>query len=148
MRGRQMAGGLFRSTWAGAVLAAAMSLLGAGCVGDLGGEGDEGASLTAGSLDNQTGVADGTACYQDVPMRKGKMSMDVCCFDDPIKGTSECIICDAAHHCTPGGAEPGALTAGNHVVVWGGVNAVLEPVRPATWTPPRASASTRLDTLR
>jgi hypothetical protein len=44
-------------------------------------------------------------------MRKGTMSYGVCCFDDPIKGTSECIICDAAHHCTPGGAMPGCLTA-------------------------------------
>jgi hypothetical protein len=59
------------------------------------------------------------------------MYMGVCCFDDPIAGTSECIICDAAHKCTPGGAEPGALTAGINATAWDGANAVLEPsVRP------------------
>jgi hypothetical protein len=76
------------------------------------------------------------------------MEMGVCCFDDPIAGTSECIICDAAHKCTPGGAEPGALTAGIKAT-WGGANAVLEPLTP----PPRSvilgSASlTRLSTAR
>src|SRR5262245_19736202 len=69
----------------------------------------EPAGVTPSALNNSE-VADGTACYQDVPMRKGSMSYGVCCFDDPIKGTSECIICDAAHHCTPGGAMPGCLT--------------------------------------
>jgi hypothetical protein len=129
------------------VMAAAMSLFGAGCLGELGA--DESTSLTAGALDNQTGVADGVACYQDVPMRKGKMEMGVCCFDDPIAGTSECIICDAAHKCTPGGAEPGALTAEIKASTWGGANAVLEPLAP----PPRplilgSASSARLSTAR
>ena len=90
-----------------------------------------GSDSTAQALDNETpDPDDGKACYQDVPMRKGKMSYGVCCFDDPIKGTSECITCDAAHTCTKGGAEPGALTTGgfrdvaingNWVVVGGSV---------------------------
>jgi hypothetical protein len=37
------------------------------------------------------------------------MSFGVCCFDDPINGTSECVICDQAHTCTVGGAEPGCF---------------------------------------
>jgi len=81
---------------------------GAGCLSEIGpGESEPG--VARGALDNND-VPDGTACYQDVPMRKGTMSYGVCCFDDTEKGTSECIICDAAHHCTPGGATPGCLT--------------------------------------
>ena len=80
----------------------------AGCLGEPGPEGSEAADVTRSALDNE--VPDGTACYQDVPMRKGTMSYGVCCFDDTEKGTSECVICDAAHHCTPGGATPGCLT--------------------------------------
>jgi hypothetical protein len=75
-----------------------------GCLVDAG-TGDT--SVTTSALANET--PDGTACYQDVPERKGSMSLGVCCFDDPIKGTSECVICDASHHCTVGGAEPGCL---------------------------------------
>ncbi|MEA2697828.1 MAG: hypothetical protein QOI66_2099 [Myxococcales bacterium] len=81
----------------------------AGCLGELSPEGSEPTDVTRSALDNND-VPDGTACYQDVPMRKGVMSYGVCCFDDTDKGTSECVICDAAHHCTPGGATPGCLT--------------------------------------
>lgn len=102
-----------------------LALVPAGCLeGGEAGEGDVAATVAA--LDNQVGVADGTACYQDVPMRKGKMEMNMCCFDDPIKGTSECVACDKDHHCTPGGAEPGALTAGTGTV-FGGIGGVLDP---------------------
>lgn len=66
-------------------------------------------SSTKSALAVQDDVPDGTACYQDVPMRKGTMSYGVCCFDDTTKGTSECITCDQAHTCTVGGAEPGCL---------------------------------------
>jgi hypothetical protein len=79
----------------------------AGCLVDAGGApGDM--SVTKSALANND-VPDGTACYQDVPERSGRMSLGVCCFDDPIKGTSECVICDDAHHCQVGGAEPGCL---------------------------------------
>jgi hypothetical protein len=81
-----------------------------GCLGEVGSEGPAATDETQqAALDNRE-VPDGTACYQDVPMRKGTMSYGVCCFDDTEKGTSECVICDAAHHCTPGGATPGCLT--------------------------------------
>jgi len=89
-----------------------------GCVGDFGGDPSQDSVTAARALDNAT--ADGTACYQDVPIRKGSMSYGLCCFDDPEKGTSVCITCDAAHHCTVGGAEPGALIGGVRSVGWNG----------------------------
>ena len=59
---------------------------------------------------------EGMKCYQDVPMPKGKMEMGLCCFDDPAKGTSHCVTCDAANTCTMGGRKPGALVRGGFVV--------------------------------
>ena len=41
--------------------------------------------------------------------------------------TSECVTCDKEHHCTKGGAEPGALTVGTRDVAWGGGGAVFDP---------------------
>lgn len=89
---------------------------------------ESGEESTTGALDNQADPDDGKTCYQDVPMRKGKMEMGMCCFDDPVKGTSTCVKCDAEHHCTVGGAEPGALVRGDLGAVVGGVTGVLQPV--------------------
>ncbi len=86
----------------------------------------------AAALDTQSDPDDGKTCYQDVPMRKGKMEMGMCCFDDPVKGTSECVKCDGEHHCTVGGAEPGALVRGDLGAVVGGVTGVLEPLAPTS----------------
>lgn len=94
---------------------------------------EAGDGRVAAALDNQADPDDGKTCYQDVPMRKGKMEMGMCCFDDPDKGTSECVKCDGEHHCTVGGAEPGALVRGDLGEVLGGVTGVLEPLTP---TPP------------
>lgn len=107
-----------------------------GCFGEVGPTGaptmDETPRQAA--LDNRE-VPDGTACYQDVPMRKGTMSYGVCCFDDPDKGTSECVICDAAHHCTPGGATPGCLTGLCSAITFGSLQTSVstdgDAVRPA-----------------
>jgi hypothetical protein len=112
---------------------AAIALAGAaGCLGDPS-DGSDAVRVTA-ALDNRVDPDEGKACYQDVPMRKGKMELGRCCFDDPTAGTSECVACDKEHHCTVGGAEPGALTSGG-AVVWGGVGGgVLDP---GTTTPPR-----------
>jgi hypothetical protein len=99
----------WRPAWALVIFGLFSTLVSvAGCLGELGSEGAEPTDVTRSALDND--APDGTACYQDVPMRKGVMSYGVCCFDDTDKGTSECVICDAAHHCTPGGATPGCLT--------------------------------------
>lgn len=104
---------------------------------------EESGSLSL-ALDDAPDPDDGKACYQDVPMRKGVMSYGVCCFDDPIKGTSECIICDAAHTCTKGGATPGALTAQTGAVVSAGT-LVLEGSG-GSWKPPSTVVGTRLTT--
>jgi hypothetical protein len=98
-----------------------------GCIGEPATEDDERESVqVTGALDNQVDPDEGKACYQDVPMRKGKMEMGMCCFDDPDKGTSECVACDKDHHCTIGGAEPGALTTGLRGFVWDRRGAVLD----------------------
>jgi hypothetical protein len=110
------------STFVGA--AALAALFAAGCLADS--DDDQSTTVTTAALDNQVDPDEGKTCYQDVPMRKGKMEMGTCCFDDPIKGTSECVICDKAHHCQIGGAEPGALTSGGRDIVWGG-GAVFDP---------------------
>ena len=96
--------------------------------------GNDDAANLGQALDDKADPDDGKACYQDVPMRKGVMSYGVCCFDDPKKGTSECIICDAAHTCTKGGATPGALTAQGGLVVSTGT--VLGVNGGGTWKPP------------
>lgn len=100
------------------------------------------------ALDDAPDPDDGKACYQDVPMRKGVMSYGVCCFDDPVKGTSECIICDAAHTCTKGGAEPGALTAQGGLVVATGTLGIdgssWKPPSTATLTTTRTSVRSKL----
>lgn len=102
--------------------------------------GDDDPSNLAQALDDKADPDDGKACYQDVPMRKGVMSYGVCCFDDPQKGTSECIICDAAHTCTKGGATPGALTAQGGLIVNTGT--VLGVNDAGTWTPPTKLTAT------
>jgi hypothetical protein len=94
-----------------------------------------GETSAAAALDNQADPDDGKTCYQDVPMRKGKMELGMCCFDDPIKGTSECVTCDGEHHCTIGGAEPGALVRGDLGAIVGGVIGVLEPVTTPSISP-------------
>ena len=114
------------TSWRAIALACALGLS-FGCAEDPSSEPEE-ASAT-GALDNQADPDDGKTCYQDVPMRKGKMEMGMCCFDDPIKGTSECVKCDGEHHCTVGGAEPGALVRGDLGEVVGGISGMLEPVR-------------------
>ena len=125
-----------RASWFLGIVALALSGA-AGCLGDPAEDPDS--TRVIGALDNRVDPDEGKACYQDVPMRKGKMEMGMCCFDDPIKGTSECVACDTEHHCTVGGAEPGALTSGGAVVLGGGGGGVLDP---GTTTPPRTSWTT------
>ena len=112
----------------------------AGCVGEVGPDGATPTDETQRALDNRE-VPDGTACYQDVPMRKGTMSYGVCCFDDPDKGTSECIVCDAAHHCTPGGATPGCLT-GLCAAAFGSLQVSVSTGGTRVWQPPQKSIVT------
>jgi hypothetical protein len=133
------------STSIGAATLAA--LFAAGCLADSGTDGVEETTVTAGALDNQVDPDEGKACYQDVPMRKGKMEMGMCCFDDPIKGTSECVVCDKDHHCTKGGAEPGALTIGDRGVVWGAGGAVFDPGTISPSVKVTASVATRAAAL-
>jgi hypothetical protein len=118
------------------------ALAAVGCGAAPGGS-EDGAGLNQ-ALDDAPDPDDGKACYQDVPMRKGVMSYGVCCFDDPVKGTSECIICDAAHTCTKGGATPGALTAQTGSIVSAGT---LVLSGGSNWKPPNtAVVGTRLTT--
>ena len=114
----------------------------AGCVGEVGPDEAMPTDETQRALDNRE-VPDGTACYQDVPMRKGTMSYGVCCFDDPDKGTSECIVCDAAHHCTPGGATPGCLT-GLCGAAFGSLQVSVSPGGALVWSAVAPAARTGL----
>jgi hypothetical protein len=76
------------------------------------------------------------------------MESGMCCFDDPNKGTSVCVVCDKDHHCTIGGAEPGALTAGVRGLVWDWQGAVLDVgTSPPTSTSPATRAASWGQTL-
>jgi hypothetical protein len=109
-----------------AVLAAFAALSTLGCLGDPAQVDELELTRMTGALDNQVDPDEGKTCYQDVPPRKGKMELGMCCFDDPIKGTSTCVACDKEHTCTIGGAEPGALVAGTRGLVWDDSGGVLD----------------------